>query len=60
MMLQNEPAEMVERVAAKAAESGMSVRELEELVMKLMGPPRGATRKGRPNAKTRMCAPLKR
>src|ERR1051325_7171694 len=43
MMLQNEPAEMVERVAAKAAESGMSVRELEELVVKLMGPPRGAT-----------------
>src|SRR5260221_2304107 len=39
MMLSNEPAEMVERVAARAAESGMSVRELEELVMKLMGPP---------------------
>src|ERR1051325_3070227 len=40
MMLQNEPAEIVERVAAKAAESGLSVRELEELVVKLMGPPR--------------------
>src|SRR5437868_4433343 len=39
MMLANEPAELVERVAARAAESGMSVRELEELVMKLMGPP---------------------
>jgi ParB family transcriptional regulator, chromosome partitioning protein len=39
MMLQNEPPEMVERVAARAAESGMSVRELEELVLKLMGPP---------------------
>jgi ParB family chromosome partitioning protein len=42
MMLSNEPAEMVERVAARAAESGMSVRELEEQIMKLMGPPRAA------------------
>jgi ParB family chromosome partitioning protein len=42
MMLLNEPPEMVERVAARVAESGMSVRELEEMVMKLMGPPAAA------------------
>src|SRR5437879_5812539 len=41
MMLTNEPAEMVTRVADKAIEDGMSVRQLEEMVQKLMGPARG-------------------
>src|SRR5437879_5857228 len=35
MMLSNEPAEMVERVAQKAIDDGLSVRHLEELVQKL-------------------------
>ncbi|MCU1283925.1 MAG: chromosome segregation DNA-binding protein [Acidobacteriales bacterium] len=45
MMLTNEPAEMVARVAEKAIEDGMSVRQLEEMVQKLMGPPRGVESK---------------
>jgi ParB family chromosome partitioning protein len=41
MMLTNEPADMVVRVAQKAIDDGMSVRQLEEMVQKLMGPARG-------------------
>jgi ParB family chromosome partitioning protein len=41
MMLTNEPADMVVRVAQKAIDDGMSVRQLEEMVQRLMGPARG-------------------
>jgi ParB family chromosome partitioning protein len=45
MMLTNEPSDMVVRVAQKAIDDGMSVRQLEEMVQRLMGPARGVVQR---------------